>query len=96
MNLDTNFKGDILAAITAIIDWNSSFNWQYQKLGIEYFILNVVRSSLIPALTNYVQGRSMFVKGHKKQSKRRNLNEGGPQGGTFSILEYLSQSNKYA
>ena len=38
----------------------------------------------------------MYVKWHKKESKRRNLNGGGRQGGTFGIIEYLSQSNTNA
>ena len=38
----------------------------------------------------------MFVKWHGIKSKSRNLNGGGPQGGTFGILEYLSQSNSNA
>ena len=38
----------------------------------------------------------MFVKQHDKQSNKRQLNCGGPQRGTFGILEYLSQSNKNA
>ena len=33
---------------------------------------------------------------YQKVKKRRNLNGGGPQGGTFGIFEYLSQSNKNA
>ena len=96
VNLDNNSKGDIFAAIAAVIDWKQAFNRQDPKLGIESFIENGVRASLIPALINYFQGRSMFVKRHNKQSTKRQLNGGGPQGGTFGILEYLSQSNKNA
>ena len=38
----------------------------------------------------------MYVKWHGKQSKTRNLKREGPQGGTFGIIEYLSQSNSNA
>ena len=38
----------------------------------------------------------MYVKGHGIKSKPRNLDGGGPQGGTFGIIEYHSQSNKNA
>ena len=38
----------------------------------------------------------MSVKFHGCQSKPRTLNGGGPQGATFGILEYLSQSNHNA
>ena len=96
VNLDNNSKGDIFAAIAAFIDWKQAFNRQDPRLGIESFIENGVRPSLIPALINYFQERSLFVKWHNKQSKKRNLNGGGPQGGTFGILEYLSQNNKNA
>ena len=35
----------------------------------------------------------MVVKWHGARSSTRNLNGGGPQGGNFGILEYLSQTN---
>ena len=35
----------------------------------------------------------MVVKWHGLFSNTRNLNGGGPQGGNFGILEYLSQTN---
>ena len=38
----------------------------------------------------------MSVKFHGCQSKPRTLNGGGPQGATFGIFEYLSQSNHNA
>ena len=57
---------------------------------------NCVSPSLIPSLINYVQGRKMYVKWHGQQSKSRHLHGGWLHGGTFGILEYLSQSNKNA
>ena len=71
VNLDNNSKGDIFAAIAALIDWKQAFNRQDPRLGIESFIENGVRSSLKPALINYSQGISMIVKWHNKQSKRK-------------------------
>ena len=44
-------------------------------------------------LLNYFQKRTMRVKWKGVYSKVRLLNGGGPQGGTFGILEFLSQSN---
>ena len=35
----------------------------------------------------------MIVKWHGEESSMRKLNEGGPLGGLWGILEYLSQSN---
>ena len=95
-SLDNNSKGDTFAAIAAYIDWKQASNRQDAKLGIESFIENGVRPSLIPSLINYFQGRSMYVKWHGIPSKPQKLNGGGPQGGTFGLLEYQSQSNKNA
>jgi hypothetical protein len=66
------------------------------KLGVESFVRNGVRPSLIPLLVNYFQGRQMKVKWHGVMSSVRELNGGGPQGSTFGIWEYLSQSNNNA
>ena len=66
------------------------------KLGINSFIENGVRSSLIPVLTNYFQNRQMKVKWHTKYSSTRSLPGGGPQGCDLGRLEYLSQSNDSA
>ena len=51
------------------------------------------KTSLLPLLKNYFQNRKMVVKWHGLVSSTRNLNGGGPQGGNFGILEYLSQTN---
>ena len=95
-NLDNNSKGDIFAALVTFVDWKQAFNRQDPKLGIESFIENGVRPSLIPTLINHFQGREMFVKWHGIESNRRKLNGGGPQGGTLGIIEFLSQSNTNA
>ena len=54
---------------------------------------NGVKRSLIPILINYFQNREMVVKWHGTISTKRKLNGGGPQGGLWGIIEYLSQSN---
>ena len=79
-----------------LIDWNSAFPRQCPKLGIESFISNGVRPSLIPVLTNYFQNRKMSVKWHGCRSVPKDINGGGPQGATIGLLEYLSQSNNSA
>ena len=63
---------------------------------MEAFIFVGIRPSLIPMLINYFQNRNMKVKWKGIHSTVRRLNGGGPQGGTFGILEYLSQSNDNA
>ena len=82
--------------VANLIDWNSAFPRQCPKLGIESFISNGVRPSLIPVLTNYFQNRKMSVKWHGCRSVPKDINGGGPQGATIGLLEYLSQSNNSA
>ena len=47
-------------------------------------------------LTNYYQGRKGYVKWKGVISKEKDIPGGGPQGGFFGILGYLSQSNDNA
>ena len=94
--LDNNSKGETFAVVASLIDWNNAFPRQCPKLGIESFIKNGVRPSLIPVLINYFQDREMSVKWHGCRSVPRHIKGGGPQGATLGILEYLSQSNDSA
>ena len=80
--------------MATFVDWKQAFPRQCPKLGVEAFIKNGVRPSLIPLLISYFQGRKMKVKWHGRLSKSRDLNGGGPQGSTFGIWEYLAQSNE--
>ena len=61
-SLDRNSKGDIFAVVVGMFDWKQAFDRQCHKLGVESFIRNGVRPSLIPLLINYFQDRKMFVK----------------------------------
>ena len=94
--LDNNSGGETFAVIANLIDWNNAFPRQCPKLGIESFLQNGVRPSLIPVLINYFQDREMSVKWHGCRSTVRKVTGGGPQGATIGLLEYLSQSNKCA
>ena len=91
--LDTNSKRETFAVIANLINWNSAFPRQCPKLGVDSFIKNGVRPSMIPLLVNYFQDRQMSVVWQGCQSVPRRIKGGGPQGATFGILEYLSQSN---
>ena len=91
--LDNNSRGDIYAVVANLVDWNNAFPRQCPKLGVESFIQNGVRASLIPVLTNYFQERKMSVKWHGCYSVPKDIHGGGPQGATLGLLEYLSQSN---
>ena len=92
--LDNNSKGEIFAVVANFVDWNNAFPRQCPKLGIESFMKNGVRPSLIPVLINYFQDRQMSVKWHGCYSVPKLVKGGGPQGATLGLLEYLSQSNE--
>ena len=94
--LDKNKKGETCAVLATLVDWKQAFPRQCPKLGVESFIKNGVRPALIPLIISYFQGRRMKVKWHGEISSTRELNGGGPQGSTFGIWEYLSQSNDNA
>jgi hypothetical protein len=94
--LGNNSGRETFAVIANLIDWNNAFPRQCPKLGIESFIQNGVRPSLIPVLINYFQDREMSVKWHGCRSTVRQVTGGGTQGATISLLEYMSQSNNCA
>ena len=93
---DEGKKRESLAVLATLVDWKEAFPRQCPKLGIESFIQNGVRPALIPLMINFFQGRQMKVKWHGQLSEVRDLKGGGPQGSTFGIWEYLSQSNDNA
>ena len=95
-SIDENSKKESCAVLATLVDWKQAFPRQCPKLGLESFIRNGVRPSLIPVLINYFQERKMKVKWHGKLSSERNLKGGGPQGSSFGLWEYLSQSNDNA
>ena len=66
---------------------------QCPTLGVQSFVRNGVRASLIPIIASFFEGRHMRVKWRGQLSSLRYLPGSGPQGSTFGVLEYLSQSN---
>ena len=78
--LDTNNQSESFAVIMSMTDWSQAFDRQSHKLGIQSFIDNGVRSSLIPVLISFFQDWSMKVRWNGKLSSSRNLPGGGPQG----------------
>ena len=96
LSTDKNSKKEAIAVLATLVDWKEAFSRQCPKLGVESFIQNGVRPALIPLLINFFQGRKMKVKWHGVLSEDRELRGGGPQGSTFGIWEYLSQSNSSA
>ena len=91
--LDSNNEKEKYAVIAQLVDWAQAFDRQCPKIGVNSFIKNGVRKSLIPLLVSYFQNRKMRVKWHNKLSTVRDLPGGGPQGSTFGLIEYDSQSN---
>ena len=92
-SLDENSVNKSIAALLHMVDWSQAFDRQCHKLGIQSFVKNGVRPSLIPILISFFQNREMKVKWRGTTSSARPLPGGGPQGGTLGIEEYLSQSN---
>lgn len=91
--LDTNNSKEAYAVLSHLVDWNQAFDRQCPKLGINAFIKNGVRKSVIPVLINYFQDRKMTVKWRGTFSSVRNLPGGGPQGCHIGGLEYGAQTN---
>ena len=93
LNLDKGYQSGSFAVLMGMIDWSKAFDHQSHKLGLQSFIDNGVRPSLIPILLSFFQDRKMKVKWNNSLSTSRDLPGGGPQGGTLGILEYKSQSD---
>ena len=68
--LDRNSRLQSFAVIMSMIDWSQAFDRQDHKLGIQSFIDNGVRPSLIPILLSFFQERTMTVKWNGKICKR--------------------------
>ena len=94
--LDKNTKYQTMSVILNLVDWAQAFDRQCPKLGVQSFVNNGVRKSLIPILISYFQNRVMHVKWRGTISEKRNLPGGGPQGCSMGIFEYLSQSSSSA
>ena len=95
-HLDKNNKNEVNAVLVQLVDWSQAFDRQCPLLGIQSFIKNGVRKSIIPVLISFFQERKMRVKWRKKLSSVRHLPGGGPQGSSVGLLEFDSQSNDNA
>ena len=89
-------QGDSSAVLAMMIDWKEAFPRQCPTLAVQSFIQNGVRPCLIPLIMSYFEGRQMFVSWHGHDSSVREMPGGGPQGGSFGIWSYMSQSNNNA
>ena len=92
-SVDTNTVNEKMAVILSMVDWSKAFENQSHKLGVDSFIQNGVRGSLVPVLVSFFTDRKLQVKWQNTYSEPKIVNGGGPQGITTGILEYLSLSN---
>ena len=95
-NVDRNSKGEVNAVLCMFVDWKQAYSRQCHTLGVESFIKNGVRPSLIPLLISYFEDRQMRVKWHGKLSQPRKLPGGGAMGASLGNWEFLSQTNDNA
>ena len=79
-------------SMTSMLDWKGAFENQCHFLGVQSFIDNNVRKSLIPTLISFFQRRKLTVKWKNEKSASLEVKGGGPQGGNLGILEYISQT----
>jgi hypothetical protein len=71
--LDRNNQKETNAVLVQLVDWAQAFDRQCPQLGIQSFIQNGVRKSIIPVLMSYFKNRQMKVKWRNKLSTQRNL-----------------------
>ena len=95
-NVDRNSKGEVNAVLCLFIDWKQAYSRQCHTLGVQSFLKNGVRPSLIPILISYFEEREMRVKWHGKLSQPRKLPGGGAMGASLGNWEFLSQTNDNA
>ena len=89
-SVDRNSKGEINAVLCMFVDWKQAYSRQCHTLGVQSFINNGVRPSLIPILISYFEDREMRVKWHGKLSEPRKLPGGGAMGASLGNWEFLS------
>ena len=80
-SVDRNTVNTKFAVLCSLIDRKQAFDRQCHNLGVQSFIENGVRNSLIPLLISYFKDRRMIVKWQDKESKIRTL-----KGGVLRVL----------
>lgn len=95
-SLDRNSREDVDVVLATFMDWKSAYSRQCHTLGIQSFIKNGVRPSLIPLLINYFQNRKMRVRFHGEIWDPKHQPGSGAQGATLGNWESLSQTNDNA
>ena len=89
-SVDKNTSDEKYAVLVSMLDASQAFERQSHIFGIQSFIDNDVRVSLIPTLIIFFQDRKLRVKWNNTLSQTQKVTGGGGQGVTSGILEYLS------
>ena len=92
---DNNSRNEVNAVLCLFIDLKTAFSKQDHTIGVQSFVENGVRPSIIPLLISYFQHRTMQVRWHGKISGPRDLPGSGAMGSSLGIWEFLSQTNTY-
>jgi hypothetical protein len=93
---DKNSRGEIRAVLCTFIDWKQAYSRQSHILGVQAFMMNGVRPSLIPLLISCFQSREIRIKWHNKLSKPRKMPGSGAMGSSIGNMEFDSQTNNNA
>ena len=60
--VDGNNENESFAVLLSMMDWSQALDQQCHTLGVQSFINNDVRDSLIPLMISYLEDRKMKVK----------------------------------
>ena len=88
-SLDGNSTSEKFAVFCTMVDWKQAFGRQCPTLGVQSFVENGVRGTLVPLLTSYFQNRRMIVNWHGEESRMRLLKGGRPSRGTMGHIGIL-------
>ena len=89
-SIDKNTAAENFCVLVTMLDASQAFERQSHILGIQSFIDNKIRVSLIPTLIIFFKDRKLRVKWNSALSQTLKVTGGGGQGVTSGILEYLS------
>ena len=76
--LDKNTVNEKMAVILTMVDYKRAFENQSHILGIQSFLRNGVRKSLIPVLINFYSERKIIVKWKNGHSIPKTVTGGSP------------------
>ena len=90
--VDRNAASEKYAVVLTMLDMAQAFERQSHLHGVQAFIDQGVRPSLIPVLIDFFTGRDIVVKWKGTYSSPKEVAGGGAQGVNAGIIEYLAQT----